>query len=436
MIKEYMKHTFINNKMRGIFTLLGIGAMLVLLGTRYVRKQQEIARVEELRKLREDVARAVSDKIQAREELEETISQKIEVDYTIDEKLEGFIKNLLKRYRSDYSSVVVIDNNTGKILSAVGYQRDHNKFDYYQPFSTTNPSASLFKIITSAALLEKEDIDPETKFTFRGKGTTLYKYQLRDKESKWNRRQTLSNAFAFSNNVVFGKAAIENVNSYSLYHMAEQFGFNEEILDEVLFSKSKIKMPENQYELAELASGFNKKTLISPVHAAVLASIVARDGEFIKPTLLEKVMYKGKDIWSEAGEVKRVITEKTAIALKEMMSLTVKKGTARGSFRSFPRKLKEDLIIGGKTGSITGGIPFGKRDWFTAFAIPREESAEDKGISVCVMNVNVERWYVRSSYLVKNIIEYYYKRIQPLEEKKKKGLKFVELKPERKNENV
>ena len=59
------------------------------------------------------------------------------------------------------------------------------------------------------------------------------------------------------------------------------------------------------------------------------------------------------------------------------------------------------------------GLPYGKRDWFSAFAIPHK-SSQDKGISISVMNINLEKWFVRSTVLAKNIIEFYYKEIRPL----------------------
>ncbi len=107
------------------------------------------------------------------------------------------------------------------------------------------------------------------------------------------------------------------------------------------------------------------------------------------------------------------------------MELTVRRGTARGAFRRMKRSIKSKLDIGGKTGSITGGVPFGKRDWFAAYATPKNRVL-GKGISISVMNVNVKKWYIKSTYLAKNIIEFYYKKITPL---KNKATVRVELKP-------
>lgn len=93
--------------------------------------------------------------------------------------------------------------------------------------------------------------------------------------------------------------------------------------------------------------------------------------------------------------------------------MTIDGGTAKRSFRKMRSGYRDVLEIGGKTGSITGGTPYGKRDWFAAYAIPREK-IKGKGISISVMNVNVKRWHVKSSMLAKNIIEYYYKNINPV----------------------
>jgi hypothetical protein len=95
------------------------------------------------------------------------------------------------------------------------------------------------------------------------------------------------------------------------------------------------------------------------------------------------------------------------------MEYTISNGTARKSFKKFDKSLKKLLKIGGKTGSITGGIPYGKRDWFSAFAMPLNSSLGN-GIAISVMNINVKKWFVRSTFLAKNIIELYYNEIDPI----------------------
>jgi cell division protein FtsI/penicillin-binding protein 2 len=356
----------------------------------------------------------------------------LKIKYTFNEKLVSHIKRQLRRYRSDYSSVIVIDNESGKILAAIGHQRSGNKFSKALAFSSTHPSASLFKIVTSAELLENGGVDKDTVFNFRGRGTTLYRYQLMNKKNRWTRYMSFGKAFAFSNNVIFGKAAINNMTGPSLFDRAIGFGFNKDLMSDVELSKSKFVMPAGQYNLAELASGFNKETLISPVHAAVIASAVANNGIVKSPFLISSIVdsEEGQNIWERPSVERRAFSTNTSWQLKDLMELTVKRGTARGAFRRMRRSIKSKLDIGGKTGSITGGVPFGKRDWFAAYATPKNRVL-GKGISIAVMNVNVKKWYIKSSYLAKNIIEYYYKNISPL-----KATTTVEVKTKQNKDKV
>lgn len=331
------------------------------------------------------------------------------LDYTINKKLEDEVRKYLKRYRSDYSSVVIIDNNTGKILTAVDYDKKERNFGVSLAFSTTNPAASLFKVITAADLLENTNTSKDTKFSYSGRASTLYKYQLKDRKNKWTRSIPFKRAFARSNNVIFGKAAIKKTSTSSLIKTANKFGFNNDLLQLLDVGESKLLIAESDYALAELASGFNKKTMISPIHGALIASVVANDGVLKMPTIINNIIdtQQEREVWRSNYKLQRVISEDVANELQEMMRLTVSRGTARGAFRPWKTRKIQNIEIGGKTGSITGGVPFGKRDWFISYAKPKNNSS-DKGISICVMIVNVKKWYIKSTYLAKKIIQYYY----------------------------
>ena len=342
--------------------------------------------------------------------------RKYKIEYSFNSQLDAQIKKLLKMYRSDYSTVTVIDNETGEIIAAVGHEGKFNRFDSSLILTSTHPSASLIKIITAAELVQNAKISRETPFEFRGRSTTLFKYQLSDSRNpRWDKSQTFETAFAKSNNVIFGKAAIQNLNSDRLIKMAENFGFNDQLMNEFNFVKSQIKSADDDYKLAELASGFNNETVISPIHAASIASIIANGGIFKNPIMISKITdaSSGEVVWKNSSTSKRVITAEANKEMMDMMGMTIDGGTARKSFRKMNAGYKNALEIGGKTGSITGGIPFGKRDWFAAYAIPKDPE-RGKGISISVMNVNVKRWHVKSTMLAKNIIEYYYNSIKPV----------------------
>jgi peptidoglycan glycosyltransferase len=336
--------------------------------------------------------------------------EKIKVNYTINFELNEYIKKLLSQFNTMFTSVIVIDNNNGEILSAVDYQGEKKNFSKSSAFQSTHPAASIFKVITAADLLTKNKIDNWSLFSFSGRSTTLYKYQLKkDRPNRWSKIWSFNKAFAMSNNVIFGRAAMENSNPKSLQTMARKFGFNEVLMDEIELDQSSVKIPTSEYEFAEMASGFNKDTMMSPLHGAVIASIVANDGIYKKPILVSDLQSNNKKIWKNKSLSEVVLSKEVSDKLSLMMAETVKNGTAKRAFRQ-ERKLLNDIDVGGKTGSITGGEPYGKRDWFVAYARPRFKS-NDKGISICVMIVNGKKWYIKSPYLAKNIINYYYNEL-------------------------
>lgn len=341
-------------------------------------------------------------------------SKKYKVKYTFDRRLESFIKKQLRMYHPDHSSVVVIENKSGNILAAIDYNREEKMFARNLAFSNTHPAASIFKIITAADLLENSSVNIDTKFSYIGKSTTLYKYQLKEPIPNYRYKKVLNlkKAFATSNNVIFARSAIENLNPEGLKKMAEKFGFNRNLLNGIELPSSVFVKPSDDYNFAEFSSGFNKKTMMSPVHGAVIASVIANGGILRFPKVIKEMenLKTKKLIYPPVKKDEVVLTPKTSDDLRLLFQETVKKGTARSSFRR-SRKLLNTLEIGGKTGTLTGGIPYGRRDWFVSYAKPKSESS-DQGISICVMIVNKKKWYVKSSLVAKNIMDFYYLKSQ------------------------
>ena len=114
----------------------------------------------------------------------EFLDKKYSLEYTLDEKLEKYIKKELRRYASDFASVVVIDNNTGEVLTALDYAREGRKFGKNLTFSATNPAASVFKIVAASDLIENHQLKDDSQFQYNGKATTLYKYQIKNKKNR------------------------------------------------------------------------------------------------------------------------------------------------------------------------------------------------------------------------------------------------------------
>lgn len=332
---------------------------------------------------------------------------------TIDSKLQESVEKLRDSNPADYLAMIVLDNETGRVLALAEKDGLRTQNQKSIILTSSHPAASLIKIITSAALIENEYAGLETNFPFVGRATTLYKKQLNLQSRRGVRYLSLKRAFASSNNPVFGLAAIENLNLREIQKMADGFGFNKAIMKYPSVGMSTFPEPHDQYNLAELASGYNTDTNISLVHAVTIPQIIASGGNLIQPKLVDSVkILRGsgdeEEISSMTEMKKKIISDQTSAELIEAMEETVHSGTAKNSFRNFPRHLREKLIVGGKTGSITGGDPAGKHDWFVSFAVPKNKEIYGKGISLAVLTVNTRKWYVKSSRVSRDIIERYY----------------------------
>ena len=71
--------------------------------------------------------------------------------------------------------------------------------------------------------------------------------------------------------------------------MPRNFSLTEPITFDLPLEMSTIEVPTDDFGLAEIASGFNKKTLISPLHATLLAAVAVNSGEMPIPWLVETI---------------------------------------------------------------------------------------------------------------------------------------------------
>jgi len=136
---------------------------------------------------------------------------------------------------------------------------------------------------------------------------------------------------------------------------AERFLFNQSIPFDLPVAESFIHVPDDDFGLAEIATGFNKSTTISPLHAALLASAVANNGVMMKPWLVKKISLEDGEILyqNRPAQMTRSISKNTASELKILMKDTVVHGTCRKIFRSLRRKKAfKNVELGAKTGTI------------------------------------------------------------------------------------
>jgi cell division protein FtsI/penicillin-binding protein 2 len=333
---------------------------------------------------------------------------KLTIETSLDTGLQNYILKLLNRSSTFQAAVVVLRPGTGQILAMANYEKNGKEQKENLSLKANFPAASLFKIVSAAAAIEARGFTPDKPTVFRGLKHTLYKSQLNPNKGRYTRKTSFRRAFAGSINPVFGIIGIYDLGRDLMSEYAYKFLFNQAIPFDLPLDMSRIRIPEDDYGLAEIASGFNKSTLISPLHASLITAAVANNGAMIEPWLVKRVKDESGEILYRArrSNLTSPIKENTAKELRILMEDTVLRGTCRTAFRTLRRKkIFRDIDLGAKTGTINDDLDQYKYDWLTAYALPKNG---DRGISITVLAVHGNKLGIRAKDLARLIINYHF----------------------------
>ncbi|MCG6881643.1 MAG: hypothetical protein LJE96_21175 [Deltaproteobacteria bacterium] len=327
------------------------------------------------------------------------------VESSVDTDFQAYIQHLLETSNTVKAAVVVMQPDDGRILAMVSY--DSEKKGESLCLKADYPAASLFKIVSAAAAFEFADFSPDKTVSFVGRKHTLYKNQLKEKESRYSNNISFKKAFASSINPVFGKLGIHELDYQLLQKSAEKLFFERSIPFDFPVGKSEVFVPKDDFGMAELASGFNKGTTISPLHAALLASAVVNDGVMMKPWVVKRVINEAGEVLYENRKSPMGVSmsPETAKELRILMEDTIIHGTCRKTFyRERRRKIYKNVDLGAKTGTINDRDDRFKYDWLTAFVVPPNHK---KSICIAVLGIHGKVLGVRANRLGRSIIRYY-----------------------------
>ena len=329
-----------------------------------------------------------------------------QLQYTLNADLQKAMENWVEQYRPDHAAVVALDAKSGNVLVWINYH--HHRMTLVDDDNLTMraqfPAASVFKIITSVAALDQGKSTPTTEIAFSGRKHTLYRRALaRMDPNHGATRLTLRDAFAQSVNGVFGKIGFYWLTPDTLAHYATQFGFDRTAYSDLFFEPGHFEVPEpNSFGMAEAASGFNRQVVLSPVHAALIASTVANFGSVILPHIVRRIRIENKIIYEERPtRAWNAVSPPIASQVRTLMEATIQKGTSRVPFRTLLRKRAfAHVDFGGKTGSLHSALYRGKCDWFVGYA-----ETPFTNLAIAVLTIHGDQWRVKSSYLARLFFE-------------------------------
>ncbi len=316
---------------------------------------------------------------------------------TLDPRLQARLERTLANSAAPYAATVLLDPRSGRVLAMAEYSKAEPAKAAGLALRAISPAASIFKIVTAAALLE-QGWSPEEPVCYHGGLHRLRPRHLDDDARRDRACLPLTQAFGHSANVVFAKLADRGLTTDLLRAEAERFLFNTPIPFAAAVEPSPAVIPADRFGLAKAAAGFGEVRL-SALHGAMLAAVVANRGVLVPPWVVELV--EGGD-GPPALEPVRVVDERVAEQLAEMMRATVTRGTATRAFARPPRELR-GVAVAGKTGSLNEQRPFRDHTWFVGYA-----PAEAPQVVVATVVVNGPLWRVRAPWVAREALAAYF----------------------------
>lgn len=276
-------------------------------------------------------------------------------------------------------AIVVMEPSTGKILAMVS-KPDYNPNtvieDWEELIADNNnkspllnratqglyPPGSTFKIVTLLSYIRQ---NPNYEnFTYECLGEETFEDSvIHCYNNKKHGTQTLMQAFANSCNTAFANIGTQlDISAYR--SICNNLLFNASLPVDFAYKQSSFVLDASSDEMEITQTSIGQgKTLMTPLHNAMLVSAIANGGNVMVPYLVDQVEnYHGNVIEKNTPKIyQSIMTANEAESLTDYMQAVVESGTASALKNS-------KYSAAGKTGTAEVGTNETAHAWFVGFA--------------------------------------------------------------------
>lgn len=314
--------------------------------------------------------------------------------------LQRAANRLLRAARPDSGGVVAIDVRSGRVIVWTDYRRNGPGGELDHPRA---PAASLFKIITTAALFEKTPVTPGTRVCWSGGEHGIARTHLDPPRGGERECGPFSDALGYSRNAVYAQLATRHLARDELVGVAERIGFNAPVPFDQTVPLGTLSVPVGDLEYARTAAGFRDSKL-SVLGAAQLGYLVANGGWATQLHIVERAGdYRVPD---RPARIERLLRRSTARRLARMMEVTVHSGTSLDAFTDGDgNDYLPGIRVAGKTGTLRASENAPLTSWFVGFAPSRQPR-----IVVAVLLQNGKVWRRKANEVARDLLRYHFAR--------------------------
>ena len=276
------------------------------------------------------------------------------IDHIVQYQTERILKSAVSKYGADGGSIIVMEPETGKILSMASFPsfnpNEYASVENIDNFRNTAVNdayepGSIFKPFTIAAGLDSEKITPDLTYTDTG-AVVEAGYTIKNSDLKSNGLQTMTEVLEKSLNtgVIYVEKLVGNKN-FADY--IERFGFGEktgiELIGETNGNINNLKNLKSNIQF--FTASFGQGVTVTPIQLASAYSSIANGGTLMKPQIVNKIVHPdGTEKIIDLQEVRRVISQKAAMQTAQMLRSVVTNG--HGKQANVP-----GFLVAGKTGT-------------------------------------------------------------------------------------
>lgn len=283
---------------------------------------------------------------------QDLIHIKLTLDRRIQHIAERELESAVMHTQSKSGIVIVQDPRSGEILALASVPSPSLDPNHPPPLdllkipavSNVFEPGSTFKIVTAAAALEEGIVHPNELFDGENGSWKLYNLTIHDHEPQG--LMTFSQVIERSSNIGTAKIA-QRLGPQKLFRYAHAFGFGSYPGSGLPGETWGLLKPPREWSgVSNAMISFGQEVGATALQVAVAYSAVANHGILMQPQAIRSLIKdSGKTLWnSEPIPVRRVISEKTANQLRDILVRAVEEGT--GTLAKVP-----GYVVAGKTGT-------------------------------------------------------------------------------------
>src|SRR6185295_8930874 len=328
-------------------------------------------------------------------------------ELTLDPRLQEASEEVLRTFQIPYGAAVVVSVPDGRVLAMAGRSAVDPALGARElALQAWAPAASVFKVVSAAALVSEGGVSASTRTCYHGGVSAILPDNLVDVPAIDRRCDTLAYGLGKSQNAILAKLASRHLTAESLARVGRAFGFGETIPFDLPVEPSHLDVPADALAFARTAAGFWHSTL-SPLHGALLAAAIAKHGAMPTPTLIDRTFGpdgRERPATVPAAPPRKVVGMAAAHEVGQMMELTTRIGTAKGTFRDKHGRRYLPVEVAGKTGTLSALTDKGfvGYSWFVGYA-----PAEHPSIAFAVALGNQPVWRIKATYLGRRLVAEY-----------------------------